>query len=118
MKIILAGAVALAAFALPAVATDARAAQPLAGTWKLSDGRTIRFSGGGKRLCGTAVGGKFSGRSIGCLSGSGANYKGKITDLSAGKTYTGKAKVTGNTLKLSGCVLGGLVCRSVTGTRK
>ena len=119
MKFVLSGAFALAVVSFaPGFGGDAHAAQPLAGTWRLSDGRTIRFSGGGKRLCGTAVGGKFSGRSIGCLTGSGANYRGKITDLSAGKTYTGKARVNGNSLKLSGCVLGGLICRSVSGTRR
>ena len=115
----LASAVALASVVVaPLVSGGAHAAQPLAGTWRLSDGRTIRFTGGGTRLCGKAVGGKFSGRSIGCLNGSGANYRGKITDLSAGKTYTGKARVNGNSLKLSGCVLGGLICRSVSGTRR
>ena len=117
--IALAGVLALASFAAaPFAATGAHAAQPLAGTWRLSDGRTIRFSGSGTRLCGKAVGGKFSGRSIGCLNGSGANYRGKITDLSNKKTYTGKARVNGNSLKLSGCVLGGLICRSVSGTRR
>ena len=119
MKIALAGALALGTMAGAALTTTgAEAAQPLAGTWRLSDGRTIRFTGGGTRLCGTAVGGKFSGKSIGCLTGKGANYRGKITDLSAGKTYTGKARVSGNTLKLSGCVLGGLICRSVSGRRR
>ena len=119
MKIALASALALAfTMATPVFTTGAHAAQPLAGTWRLSDGRTIRFTGGGTRLCGKAVGGKFSGRSIGCLTGSGSSYKGKITDLSNKKTYTGKATVNGNTLKLSGCVLGGLICRSVSGKRR
>jgi len=34
-----------------------------------------------------------------------------------GKTYSGKAKVTSARLELSGCVLGGLICRSQTWTK-
>ena len=100
-------------------ATTAHAADPIVGTWRLDDGRTIRFAGSGSRFCGKAVGGKFAGRSIGCLSAQGnGRYRGKITDLSADKTYSGKASVSGNSLKLSGCVLGGLICRSSSATRR
>ena len=110
-------ALALSA-AVPLVTGQAHAAEPIVGTWKLADGRTIRFSGSGSRFCGTAVGGKFSGRSIGCVSGRGSAYRGKIKDLTANKTYTGKVSVKGNAMKLSGCVLGGLICRGVNARRR
>ena len=110
--------IAAATLLVPAFTATARAAEPIVGTWALDDGRTIRFSGSGSRYCGTAIGGKFSGRSIGCVSGSGRDYRGKITDLSADKTYTGKVRVNGNAMKLSGCVLGGLVCRGVNARRR
>ena len=48
--------------------------------------------------------GKYKGQSIGCMSGSDGTYTGKVVALDEGKTYTGKAKVTGNTMKLEGCV--------------
>ena len=51
------------------------------------------------------------------FSGKGSDYRGKITDLSNGKTYTGKARVDGNSMKLSGCVLG-VLCRTVSATRR
>ena len=34
-----------------------------------------------------------------------------------GKTYSGKMTLSGNTLTTSGCVLGGVICRSVTWRR-
>ena len=55
---------------------------------------------------------KYKGKSIGCLSGKGGTYKGKVNKLDEGKTYMGKASVSGNTLKLAGCVFGGLICKS------
>ena len=88
-------------------------ADPLVGTWKRSNGILIKYSvAGGGKYCGTVLNGEFKGRSIGCVSGSNGAYKGKVNKLDEGKTYTGKASVTGKTLKLSGCVFGGLLCKS------
>lgn len=88
-------------------------ADPLVGTWKRTNGTMIKYSSaGGSRYCGTVLNGEFRGKSIGCLSGSNGSYKGKVNKLDEGKTYTGKASVTGKTLKLSGCVFGGLLCKS------
>jgi len=39
-----------------------------------------------------------------------------VTDPQNDKTYTGKATLSGNTLKMSGCVLG-VLCRSENWTR-
>jgi len=61
-------------------------------------------------------------RFYGCLTGKmtasgGGNYEGEITKPDTGKTYTGKAKLSGSSLKLSGCVFGGLICESQVWTR-
>ena len=52
------------------------------------------------------------------MSGKGGSYKGQVNKLDEGKTYNGKASVSGNTLSLSGCVLGGLICKSESLTRQ
>lgn len=39
-------------------------------------------------------------------------YAGTLYDPETGKTYSGKAKLAGNAVELSGCVLGGLICKS------
>ena len=35
----------------------------------------------------------------------------------ASATYSGKASINGGSMKLSGCVLGGLICQSQTWTK-
>ena len=101
----------LAIAAATLVATPALA-EPIVGTWlRPSTSTIVSFAPCGGGFCGTVQNGEFKGQSIGTLSGSGKNYRGKITDLAEGKTYTGKARVTGNTMKLEGCVAGGLICR-------
>ena len=96
------------------IATPAAAAEPIVGKWRRNNGTLIRFSGSGSNYCGTVLSGKYKGRSIGCMKGKGASYRGTINVLDEGKKYTGKARVTGNSMKLSGCVLGGLVCKGET----
>ena len=91
---------------------DGFAAEPIVGTWKRASGAIIQYSGSGARFCGKVMNGKYKGKSIGCLSGKGGTYKGKVNKLDEGKTYMGKASVSGNTLKLAGCVFGGLICKS------
>jgi len=45
-------------------------------------------------------------------------YSWQLYNPQDGKTYTGKLKVlTPTTLQLSGCVFGGLICRSQTWTK-
>ena len=102
----------LAAAAGFALAGAASAAEPIEGTWKRSNGTLIKYAATGGQFCGTVLNGEFKGQSIGCMSGSGAAYKGKVNKLDEGKTYTGKASVNGNTLSLAGCVMGGLICKS------
>ena len=39
-------------------------------------------------------------------------YAGQVYRPSNGKTYVGKMQVSGNALRLQGCVAGGLLCAS------
>lgn len=109
MKTVIACAT-LASLLLPSMAL---AAEPIEGSWKRPNGTVIRYaSSGGNTFCGTVLTGQYKGQSIGCMSGTGGSYKGKVNKLDEGKTYTGKASVSGSTLTLSGCVLGGIICKS------
>jgi uncharacterized protein (DUF2147 family) len=109
---------ALAAITLTAFAMPALAAEPIEGTWKRPNGTLIRYAPSGGDFCGTVMTGEYQGQSIGCMSGSGGSYSGKVNKLDEGKTYSGKASVSGDTLSLSGCVLGGLICKSESLTRQ
>jgi len=106
-------AVALISLALPAMA-----AEPIEGTWKRPNGTLIRYAPSGGGFCGTVLTGEYEGQSIGCMSGTGGAYAGKVNKLDEGKTYSGKASVKGDTLSLSGCVLGGMICKSESLTRQ
>jgi uncharacterized protein (DUF2147 family) len=111
MKTILSGILAVGILA--ATGATAFAAEPIVGTWKRSNGTLIKYSNaGGTKYCGKVLNGEYANKSIGCMSGTGGSYKGKVNKLDEGKTYTGKASVSGNTLKLAGCVLGGVICKS------
>ena len=99
--------------------TGVALADPIEGKWKTKDGDTAAIGGCGGAFCITLKTGEFAGKSIGKMTASGGgSYEGSITKPSNGKTYSGKAKLTGNSLKLSGCVLGGLICESQTWTRQ
>ena len=45
------------------------------------------------------------------------SYDGSITKPSNDKTYSGRATLSGNSLRLKGCVFGGLICESQNWTR-
>lgn len=111
---LMAAMVLAASFAAPAFAGE-----PIEGTWKRPNGTLIQYSAsGGGKFCGTVLNNEYKGKSIGCMSGTGADYKGTVNKLDEGKTYSGKAHVEGNALKLSGCALGGLICKSETLARQ
>ena len=112
-RMILPLAAAIVMTATPALA------EPIVGTWlRPSSGTLVSFAPCGSSFCGTVRNGEFSGQSIGTLAGSDGKYDGRITDLADGKTYRGKARVNGNTMKLQGCVAGGLICRGEDWTRQ
>ncbi|RFB79695.1 DUF2147 domain-containing protein [Methylovirgula sp. 4M-Z18] len=45
------------------------------------------------------------------------SWAGSAFNPEDGKTYTGKMTLSGGTLTTKGCVLGGLICKSITWTR-
>jgi|SRR3954451_16084475 uncharacterized protein (DUF2147 family) len=122
----------LALLALPA---HAQSADP-SGTWLTESGDTrVRIAQCGAAYCGTIVSSthkkdennqdaKLRDRSIvgvqmmWDIKPSGDGYSGQLYNPQDGKTYTGKLKVTApDTLLLSGCVFGGLICRSQNWSR-
>ena len=102
----------LAAAMAGLLATPTLAAEVIEGTWlRPSTGTLVRFAPCGSNFCGTVLNGTYKGKSIGKMSGSAGKYNGSITDLAASKTYKGKARISGNTMDLKGCVAGGLICK-------
>lgn len=94
-------------------------ADPIEGDWRTQSGATAVIAPCGEGFCITLKGGPYSGRRIGSFqSTGGGRYAGEITDPEKEKTYSGKGVLSGSTLKLSGCVLGGLICRSQNWTKK
>jgi len=47
----------------------------------------------------------------------GGQYRGKVWRPSNDKVYTGKVNINGDRMSLSGCVAGGLICKSTTWAR-
>lgn len=93
-------------------------ADPIAGRWRTEAGSAAEIAPCAGSYCITLKTGSHAGKMIGTLSaGGGGRYSGRITDPDSGKTYSGKASLAGDALKLSGCVLGGLICRSQTWRR-
>lgn len=123
-------AAGIALFALPA------SADPI-GTWATESGDTrIRIAKCGPVLCGTIVwtrsGGKDENNPDAALRGrdlvgvrmidkiqpSGADtWTGALYNYRDGKTYSGRMRLKSNGLEMSGCVLGGLFCRSQVWSR-
>jgi uncharacterized protein (DUF2147 family) len=102
----------LAAAMAGLLVTPTLAAEAIEGTWlRPSTGVLVKFAPCGGGFCGTVQSGKYKGKSIGKMSGAAGKYNGTITDLAEEKTYKGKAAVSGNSMSLKGCVLGGLVCK-------
>ena len=104
------------AAAVLALSAPAFAAEPIEGNWKTASGETAAIGPCGGSFCVTLKTGKYAGKQIGKLAGSGASYKGEITDPKDDKTYSGSGSVSGNSLKMKGCVLM-VLCKSQTWTR-
>ncbi len=99
--------------------TGAALADPIEGNWRTEAGTTAQISSCGGSFCIRLKTGQHAGKSIGKLQAAGGNaYTGNITDPANDKTYSGKGALSGNSLKMSGCVFGGLICRSQTWTRQ
>ena len=120
------------------VATPALAGDPT-GVWMRSNGNSkIRIDNCGSAVCGTVVWEKNPRKDtfnpdpakrdqpvtgvrvlLGMKpSGTPDQWKGEVYNAEDGKTYTGYITLQdASTLKLQGCVLGGLICKSDTWSR-
>src|SRR5262245_13835143 len=102
------------ALAATLIMAGAARADPIEGDWKTQAGETAAIAGSGTFSI-TLKSGKYAGKTIGSLKLAGDNkYAGTITDPTNDKTYSGKATLLGTSLKMSGCVFGGLICKSQT----
>lgn len=108
----------------------AAVADPVEGMWKTKPDDNGNFGHvqivpcGGK-ICGTLVkafdgtGKEISSPNVGkkivwdmVAEGGGAYGSGKVWAPDRDKTYNSKMALSGNTLSVSGCVLGGMICRA------
>ncbi|ANK84999.1 MULTISPECIES: DUF2147 domain-containing protein [unclassified Rhizobium] len=108
-SLILAGVIAV-------IAGTAHAEEPIVGKWKTASGETAVIAACGGSYCVTLKTGKYTGRKIGTLAGTGGSYAGEITDPAANKTYSGSGTISGNSLKMQGCVMN-ILCKTQTWTR-
>lgn len=107
-------------------------AEPVAGTWQTQpdDGNYahIQMAPCGNKVCGVIArsfnaSGEFRSPATGktlvfdMVPQGDGNYKGKVWRPSNNKIYSGKMKLRGDKLDLSGCVAGGLLCSKQTWTR-
>lgn len=97
-------------------------AQSATGVWQRDDGRSrIRIAPCGADLCGTIVWlkdknspGKIGQRVLFNMKPDGASaWRGNAFNPEDGRNYTGKMTLSGARLTTSGCVLGGMVCKSM-----
>ncbi|MGW9329116.1 DUF2147 domain-containing protein [Bosea sp. NPDC055594] len=113
-------AAALAMFATPSLA------QEVTGTWLRDSGASkVRLAKCGEAVCGTISWLKDSGgpaklgqRIFYDMKPSGpGKWSGSAFNPEDGKTYSGTMSLSGDTLTTAGCVMGGLICRSVKWSR-
>lgn len=99
--------------------TGAALADPIEGMWKMPSGYSAKIAPCGGTFCLTYTNGPYAGKTFGQMQPlGGGNYTGSVTDYTkGGKQYSGKGRLSGNTLSVSGCILGGLICRSQELTR-
>lgn len=112
--------------------TAAAVADPIEGLWQTQpdDGAVaiVSIAPCGGAFCGTIVKtfkgqqeyaspniGKQIVRSMAPAAGGG--YAGQVWRPANNKIYQGKATISGSSMKLSGCVAGGLICKSQTWTK-
>jgi len=102
-------------------------ASELSGEWLNADGKSkVRFANCGDAVCGAISWlknpkgdpGKVGQQVFFDMKPAGANvWKGSAFNPEDGKTYSGKLNLSGDHLTTAGCVLGGLICKSVDWTR-
>ncbi|WP_083269520.1 DUF2147 domain-containing protein [Bosea vaviloviae] len=101
-------------------------AQDVTGTWLRDTGASrVRFAKCGEAVCGTIAWlkdpngpAKVGQRIFYDMKPAGAGkWSGSAFNPEDGKTYSGTMTLAGEALTTSGCVLGGLICRSVKWSR-
>lgn len=121
---------ALSATLLGLLALPAYAADPLVGTWQTKPDDNgnfgyVQVTPCGARFCGTLIK-SFDGKGKPTKSdnigkkliwdmkaeGGGKYDDGKIWAPDRDKTYDSKLQLTGDKLAVSGCILGGFICRN------
>jgi uncharacterized protein (DUF2147 family) len=122
----------MSGFAALALSATGAMAEPALGTWKtqVDDGAYahVEMAKCGSNVCGKIARtfndtGEYKSENIGktlvidMKPGGSGNYAGKVWRPSNDKIYIGKMTVKGNSLKLSGCVAGGLICSKQTWSR-
>lgn len=119
----------LAGFGLVAIAIGASGhalAQDVSGTWQRDTGASrVRFAKCGDAVCGTLAWlkdtsgpAKVGQRIFYDMKPSGdGKWSGSAFNPEDGKTYSGTMTLSGASLTTSGCVMGGLICRSVKWVR-
>ncbi len=98
-----------------AATTGAAMADPIEGTWRMPSGNDARIASCGDGFCLTYVNGPNKGKTFGKMTPSGGGaYQGTVTDYTkGGKEYSGKGKLTGDTLSVSAaCSAGSSAARS------
>ncbi len=97
--------------------TTASAAISPYGTWKRPNGSTAKVWACGKKLCAKVVSGKKAGFNM-FMSGIDKKeqnvWKGKMKHpkMGTGMTFNGTVKLSGRSLHVKGCMLGGIMCDS------
>lgn len=113
----MAGKFALA-FSLLVLTAGGATADPIEGRWLTEDGPVAEIVACDSSFCINGTG-AHAGQQAGRMNAEGnGTYVGTIKRPKDGKTYQGKAVLSGNSLKVSGCILGGLFCQSQTWTRQ
>ncbi|MEM9968815.1 MAG: DUF2147 domain-containing protein [Pseudomonadota bacterium] len=124
--------ITLAAFVFGLFSASASIADPAVGMWQTEpdDGAYahIKMAPCGAAVCGTIArtfnsSGEYTSANLGktlvidMKAAGNGGYNGKVWRPSNNKVYNGKMTVSGNTLSLSGCVAGGLICSKQTWKR-
>src|ERR1700738_994709 len=102
-------------------------ADEILGTWLRDTGdEQVKFEPCGDAICGDIVwlkpgsglNAKVGKRLFFDMRPSGANsWTGKAVSSDTGSIYSGKMSVEGSTLRTSGCIVGGLICKSASWRR-
>ncbi|MBL8572859.1 MAG: DUF2147 domain-containing protein [Hyphomicrobiaceae bacterium] len=97
------------------------------GVWLRDSGETkVRIAKCGDAMCGTVAWVKDGAKTASKVGmkvffdmkpAGGGKWKGSAFNPEDGKTYSGTMTLSGGSLSAGGCVLGGLICKSVNYTR-